>query len=66
MEIPLLFLPDKQQIKVRLSEVDAPEEDQAFGARSKQALSDLVFQRRFWKYRMIMVNGVTCLPGLCR
>lgn len=34
---------DKEQIKVRLSEVDAPESAQAYGTRSKQALSDLIF-----------------------
>lgn len=34
---------DKQQHKVRLAEIDAPELKQAFGTRSKQALSELVF-----------------------
>lgn len=33
------------QIKVRLAEIDAPEKRQAFGTRSKQALSDMCFQR---------------------
>ena len=40
-----LLAPDKQQIKVRLSEVDAPEKDQPFGTLSKQALSDLIFSK---------------------
>lgn len=35
---------DRQQIHVRLVEIDAPESKQAFGAKSKQALSDLCFQ----------------------
>ena len=36
---------DKQQIKVRLSEIDAPEKAQPFGTRSRQALSDLIFSK---------------------
>ena len=31
--------------KIRLSGIDAPEKKQAFGARSKQSLSDLVFEK---------------------
>jgi endonuclease YncB( thermonuclease family) len=34
---------DHRQIKIRLTEIDAPEAGQAWGARSKQALSALVF-----------------------
>lgn len=34
---------DKVQHKVRLAEIDAPEKAQAFGNRSKQALSALVY-----------------------
>lgn len=34
-----------EQVKVRLSAIDAPERRQPFGARSKQALSDLTFGR---------------------
>lgn len=33
----------KTQHKIRLSGIDAPEKKQAFGQRSKQSLSDLVF-----------------------
>lgn len=36
----------KQEVRVRLLEIDAPESNQAFGARSKQALSDLCFRVR--------------------
>lgn len=34
-----------EQVTVRLAEIDAPEKSQAFGNRSKQALSDLCFNR---------------------
>lgn len=34
---------EKQQVKVRLGEIDTPESGQPYGARAKQALSDLVF-----------------------
>lgn len=35
----------KESVKVRLHGIDAPESKQAFGARAKQELSDLVFDR---------------------
>lgn len=36
----------KEQIKVRLAQIDAPEKAQPFGERSKQALSSLVFSEQ--------------------
>ena len=36
---------NKVQHKIRLSGIDAPEKKQAFGQRSKQSLSDLVFDK---------------------
>ena len=40
-----LLTSDKQQIKVRLSEIDAPEKAQPFGTRSRETLSDLIFSK---------------------
>lgn len=37
----ITVLKDREQVKVRLVEIDAPEKGQAFGNRSKQALSAL-------------------------
>lgn len=39
----LTVLRDREQIKARLVEIDAPEKAQPFGNRSKQSLSDLCF-----------------------
>jgi micrococcal nuclease len=36
----------KQQVKIRLSEIDAPEARQPFGTRSKQSLSELCFGKQ--------------------
>jgi endonuclease YncB( thermonuclease family) len=37
---------NKQQVKIRLAEIDAPESKQPFGAKSKQSLSELCFGKR--------------------
>ena len=36
----------KQQVKIRLAEIDAPEKGQPFGTQSKQSLSDLCFGKQ--------------------
>lgn len=38
-----ILTPDKEQFKIRLVEIDAPEKDQPYGQKSKQSLSDMVF-----------------------
>jgi endonuclease YncB( thermonuclease family) len=43
----------RQQTKIRLAEIDAPESHQPFGSRAKQALSALVFGR---DVQVIVVN----------
>jgi len=42
----ITVLKDREQVKVRLVEIDAPEKGQAFGNRSKQALSALCFNKQ--------------------
>jgi micrococcal nuclease len=39
----LTVLVDRQEIKIRLNAIDAPERGQDFGQKSKEALADLVF-----------------------
>jgi micrococcal nuclease len=41
----LTVLVDRQQVRVRLSAIDAPEKGQDFSQRSRQALADLVFDK---------------------
>jgi len=38
-----ILTPAHEQIKIRLAEIDAPEHDQPYGSRAKQALSDLAY-----------------------
>lgn len=38
-----LLVAGDEQVKIRLAQIDAPEKKQAFGERSKQSLSALVF-----------------------
>ncbi len=40
-----LLTADRQRVKIRLAEIDAPEHDQPFGPRSKQSLSQLAVNR---------------------
>ena len=41
----LTVLVDRRQVKVRLTEIDAPEKKQPFGNRSKQSLADLCYNK---------------------
>ncbi len=38
-------LVDRKPVRVRLSQIDAPEKRQAFGTRSRQVLAELVFRK---------------------
>lgn len=42
----LTMLVERAQVRVRLTEIDAPESKQAFGNRSKQSLSGLCFGKQ--------------------
>jgi endonuclease YncB( thermonuclease family) len=42
----ITVLRDREQVKVRLAEIGAPEKAQAFGNRSKQSLADLVHSKQ--------------------
>lgn len=41
----LTVLHEREQIRVRLAEIDAPEKAQPFGQRSRESLAELCFQR---------------------
>jgi len=38
-----ILTPSKQQIKVRLAEIDTPEKRQPYGKKAKQVLSDMIY-----------------------
>lgn len=40
-----LLLPDMQQVRVRLTEIDAPEKGQPYGNAARQALAEMVHQK---------------------
>lgn len=42
----MTVLHEREPIKIRLAEIDAPEKAQPFGTKSKQALSDLCFGKQ--------------------
>src|SRR5262249_19867689 len=41
----ITVLVERQQVKVRLADIDAPESKQPLGSRSKQALSDVCYRK---------------------
>lgn len=42
----LTVLHEREPLKIRIAEIDAPEKAQPFGTRSKQALSDMCFGKQ--------------------
>ncbi|WON75331.1 thermonuclease family protein [Nitrosospira sp. Is2] len=57
---------NKQQVKIRLAEIDAPEARQPFGAKSKQSLSELCFGKQAQiKPRAKDRYGRTVAPVTC-
>lgn len=73
----ITVLVEREQIKVRLIEIDAPEKKQAFGNKSKQALADMVFGKDVQvevhgkdKYRRtlgrVLVNGLDANAEMVR
>lgn len=42
----MTVLREREPIKIRIAEIDAPEKKQPFGTRSKQALSDMCFGKQ--------------------
>ena len=40
-----VLTPQKEEIRVRLAEIDAPEKSQPFGMKAKKMLSDLIFAK---------------------
>jgi endonuclease YncB( thermonuclease family) len=56
----------KESVKVRLYGIDAPESKQAFGARSKQELSELAFGKQVRVERPLWANRGTHFRGRSR
>jgi endonuclease YncB( thermonuclease family) len=48
-----VLTPEKEQVKVRLAEIDTPEACQPYGARARQILSDLAFSKNV---RVVVVD----------
>lgn len=42
----MTVLHEREPVKIRIAEIDAPEKKQPFGTRSKQALSDMCFGKQ--------------------
>jgi len=62
----------KEQLTIRLYQIDAPEKKQAFGSKSKQALSDLVYKKNVLiethkkdKYRRTLGTIYINIPAPC-
>ena len=66
----ITVLRDKKQVKIRLAGIDAPEKAQAFGNKSKQHMSDMVFGKdvrvddrtkdKYWRLRALLWHPANC------
>ena len=63
-------LVNRQPVRVRLAQIDAPERRQAFGTRSRQALAELVFRQSVRvaetgrdRYGRVLGKGLQGSPG---
>lgn len=58
-----LLTHERQQIKVRLAAIDAPEKAQSFGQRSRQSLANLCFQKHA-KVKLVDIDRYGRTVGL--
>lgn len=58
-----LLAPDKNQVKVRLADIDTPERGQPFGTKARQILADKIFQKQV-RVEKVIIDRYKCLADL--